>query len=65
MKIVVYNFFFFKFLIKGFRITGDHVIPGNYGLKDQATALRWAKENIINFNGDHNQVTIFGQCGVS
>lgn len=36
-------------------------MPGNYGMKDQVEALRWVKENINKFNGDPNQVTIFGQ----
>ena len=35
--------------------------PGNQGLHDQVTALQWVKENIRNFGGDENQVTIFGQ----
>lgn len=41
--------------------TGDTVIPGNYGLKDQLLALKWVKNNIKYFNGDPNKVTIFGQ----
>lgn len=36
-------------------------IPGNAGLKDQVMALRWVKENIENFGGDSNNITIFGQ----
>ncbi|KAF5273124.1 hypothetical protein FQA39_LY07614 [Lamprigera yunnana] len=35
-------------------------IPGNAGFKDQVMALRWVKENIKQFSGDHNNVTIFG-----
>lgn len=47
--------------ILGFLTTGDNIIPGNYGLKDQNLGLRWVKENIKYFGGDPEQITIFGQ----
>lgn len=45
----------------GFLTTGDSASPGNYGMLDQVAALRWVKENIKNFGGNHNKVTIFGE----
>lgn len=47
--------------LTGFLSTPDGTITGNMGLKDQAMALLWVRENIAYFGGDPNRVTIFGQ----
>ncbi|XP_049801051.1 esterase E4-like [Schistocerca nitens] len=44
----------------GFLSTGDSVLPGNNGFKDQVQALRWVQQNIASFGGDPNSVTISG-----
>jgi carboxylesterase type B len=45
----------------GFLATPDGTIRGNMGLYDQALALRWVRDNIRNFGGNPNRVTLFGQ----
>ncbi|EDS28751.1 juvenile hormone esterase [Culex quinquefasciatus] len=45
----------------GFLSSGCSVIPGNFGLKDQAMAIRWVKRYIHRFGGDSNLITVAGQ----
>ncbi|XP_072042437.1 cAMP-regulated D2 protein-like [Amphiura filiformis] len=47
----------------GFMVTsdGDDRLTGNYGFLDQQAALRFVRDNIANFGGNPNSVTLFGQ----
>uniref|UniRef100_A0A1I8PVQ4 Carboxylesterase type B domain-containing protein n=1 Tax=Stomoxys calcitrans TaxID=35570 RepID=A0A1I8PVQ4_STOCA len=45
----------------GFLYLPEEGIWGNAGLKDQRLALEWVNENIHRFNGDPNNVTLFGE----
>ncbi|ODN05451.1 Esterase E4 [Orchesella cincta] len=49
----------------GFLSTGDSIIQGNAGLKDQNAALRWIKSNAHALGGDSNRISIMGESAGS
>lgn len=46
--------------ILGFLCLGTETAPGNAGLKDIIAGLRWVKENIAQFGGNPNDITLVG-----
>jgi len=44
----------------GFLNTGDSVVTGNQGMKDQVCVLKWIQEAIVDFGGNPDLVTLFG-----
>lgn len=46
--------------VLGFLCLDVPEIPGNAGLKDQTLAMAWVKKNIKAFDGNPNNITIFG-----
>ncbi|XP_078677188.1 pyrethroid hydrolase Ces2e-like [Branchiostoma floridae x Branchiostoma belcheri] len=51
----------YRLNVFGFLSTGDRNSPGNFGLMDQRAAIVWVKDNIRNFGGDPDRITIFGE----
>ncbi|EHB12195.1 Carboxylesterase 3 [Heterocephalus glaber] len=51
--------------IWGFFSTGDKHSRGNWGHLDQVAALHWVQDNIANFGGNPDSVTIFGESAGS
>lgn len=51
----------YRLNVYGFLNLGIREAPGNAGLKDIRAALRWIKDNIANFGGNPDNITVFGQ----
>ncbi|XP_065082037.1 glutactin-like [Ochlerotatus camptorhynchus] len=45
----------------GFLSTLSEVIPGNAGMLDMIMALEWVQDHIVQFGGNPERVTVFGQ----
>ena len=54
---------------QGFLFFDTEDVPGNAGMFDQLMALRWVKDNIEQFGGNPNNITLMGEsagaCSVS
>jgi para-nitrobenzyl esterase len=60
-RLGVFGFFSYPELTK----ESPHHASGNYGLLDQAAAIKWVKDNIAQFGGDPNKITIGGESAGS
>lgn len=62
---VVFVTFNYRLGVLGFMSLGSAEYSGMQGLKDQQLVLRWVKQNIQQFGGDPNRITIFGDSAGS
>lgn len=51
----------FNYRLGAFGYLAHPKLGSNFGLQDQIAALRWVRDNIAQFGGDPERVTVFGQ----
>lgn len=64
-KNVILVSFNYRLNVFGFMSLGNARYSGNMGLKDQRLALQWVRQNIHQFGGDPNRVTLLGSSAGS
>ena len=51
----------YRLSILGFLNTGDKIATGDYGFYDQHLAIKWVHDHALDFGGDPDNVTLFGE----
>ncbi|XP_063531891.1 juvenile hormone esterase-like isoform X1 [Cydia strobilella] len=51
----------YRLEVLGFLSLDTPEVPGNAGMKDQVAAMKWVKDNIAQFGGDPDNITLFGE----
>ncbi|MEW8542407.1 MAG: carboxylesterase family protein, partial [Candidatus Thiodiazotropha sp.] len=65
MNNIIYVTLNYRLSVLGFLSTGDDTLPGNNGLWDQHMAIKWVYDQIENFGGDPEKITIAGESAGS
>jgi acetylcholinesterase len=60
---VIFVSFNYRLNVFGFLNTNDVNSPGNYGIKDMISVLRWVQNNIEFFGGNPSDVSVIGRSG--